>query len=99
MTATAKSSATGKGSSPAHPQLPATPDGAPLTLDQIEAKLIAAIQVSGDEQHDLIKRRAQAVQSSILKTEKVAAERLFIIAPKSAGTSPKGEHQVNLSLN
>ena len=99
MTRTAKSSATGKASSPARQQLPTAPDGAPLTLDQIEAKLIAAIQISGDEQRDLIKRRAQAVQSSILKTEKVEAERLFIVAPKSVGTSAKGEHRVNLSLD
>jgi hypothetical protein len=99
MAVVAKSSATGKPSSPAHQQLPAAPDGAPLTLDQIEAKLLSAIQVSGDEQCDLIKRRAQTVQSYILKTEKVAAERLFIVAPKSAGASAKGEHRVNLSLD
>jgi hypothetical protein len=95
----AKSAATGKASSPAHQQLPATPDGAALTLEQIEAKLLSAIQVSGDEQRDLIKRRAQAVQSTILQTGKVAADRLFIVAPKSAGTSAKGEHRVNLSLD
>jgi hypothetical protein len=99
MVVAAKGSATGKSASQMRQQLLAAPDGVPLTLDQIEAKLISAIQVSGDEQHDLIKRRAQAVQSCILKTEKVAAERLFIVAPKSGGTPAKGEHRVNLSLN
>ena len=98
MAARAKSSSTGKPPSPAH-QVPATPGSAPLTPEQVEAKLVAAIQVSGDEQRDLIKQRAQAVQSAILKTGTIAAERLFIITPKPAGASAKGESRVNLSLN
>jgi hypothetical protein len=98
MMSVSKSSATGKSSFRTHP-LPANPDGAPLTLEQIEAKLVSAIQVSVDEQRDLIKRRARAVQSRILQSGQVAAERLFIVTPKSAGASVKGEHRVNLSLN
>ena len=56
--------------------------GAPLTPEQIEAKLVTAIEVSADDQRDLIKQRAQAVQSFILKTGNVAPERLFIVTPK-----------------
>ena len=69
-----------------------------MTPEQIEAKLVAAIQVSLDEQRDLIKQRAQAVQSAILKTGKVTPERLFIVAPKAAAAAAKGETRVNLSL-
>ena len=70
-----------------------------MTLEQIEAKLVAAIQVSADEQRDLIKQRAQAVQSFILKTGKVAPERLFIVTPKPAAAAAKGETRANLSLD
>ena len=97
MTATAKSAITGKKASSARP-LPSAPDGAPLTPEQIEAKLVTAIQVSADDQRDLIKQRAQAVQSCILKTGQVAPERLFIITPKPSATSAKGETRANLSL-
>ena len=62
MTAVAKSSSTAK-TPPARTSRFQPPDGAPLTPEQIEAKLVAAIQVSEDEQRDLIKQRAQAVQS------------------------------------
>jgi hypothetical protein len=99
MTTATKSPGAGKSASPAHQRVPATPEGAPLTAEQIEAKLLSVIQVSEDEQRDLIKQRAQAVQAFILKTGQVAAERLFIVVPKSVGASAKGEHRVNLSLN
>ena len=98
MTATAKSSDT-RTTSSLETQPPPTPEGTPLTLEQIEAKLRSAIQVSVDEQRDLIKRRAQTVQSCILKSGQVATERLFIVAPKSAGPSAKGVRRVNLSLD
>jgi hypothetical protein len=91
-----------KRSSTANPprtEIPLAPDGAPLTPDQIEARLISAIEVSEDEQRDLIKQRAQAVQSFILQGGKVTAERLFIVTPKSAGTAAKGQCRVNLSLS
>src|ERR1035441_2176938 len=71
MRVAAKSSATAKETSLASQPAPAS-DGAPLTLEQIEAKLRSAIQVSVDEQTDLIKRRAQTVQSFILKSGQVA---------------------------
>jgi len=79
--------------------LPTAPEGAPLTPEQIEAKVVAAIQVSADDQRDLIKQRAQAVQSYILKAGKVAPDRLFIITPKSVAGSAKGETRANLSLD
>jgi hypothetical protein len=79
--------------------IPLAPDGAPLTPDQIEARLVSAIEVSDSEQRDLIKQRAQAVQSFILQSGKVTAERLFIVTPKSAEAAAKGQSRVNLSLS
>jgi len=80
-------------------RVPTTPGGAPLTLEQIEDKLGAAIKVSEEERRELIRQRAQAVQSAILKTEKIASERLFIVTPKPASPSAKGETRANLSLS
>jgi hypothetical protein len=79
--------------------LPTAPDGTPLTVDQIQARLVTALEVSEDDRRGLIKQRAQAVQAAILKTGKVAADRLFIVTPKSPSATAKGESRVNLSLN
>jgi hypothetical protein len=97
MTTVARSSSTAK--PPSRAQLPAAPGGAPLTPDQIEARLVSVIQVSENEQRDLTKQRAQAVQSCILQSGKVTADRLFIVTPKSTGASAKGQSRVNFSLN
>jgi hypothetical protein len=97
LTTVAKRSSTAK--PPPRPEIPLAPDGAPLTPDQIEARLISAIEVSDDEQRDLTKQRAQAVQSFILQIGKVTADRLFIVTPKPAGASAKGQSRVNLSLS
>ncbi|HVM48433.1 MAG TPA: DUF748 domain-containing protein [Candidatus Acidoferrum sp.] len=79
-------------------QLPTAPSGAPLTLEQIEARLVGAIKVSEEERRDLIRHRAEAVQSTILKSGKIAAERLVVAMPKPAGVASKGECRANLSL-
>jgi len=97
MPTVAKQTSTAKPPAPAQP--PTAPDGAPLTLEQIEARLLAVVQVSEDEQRGLIKDRAQAVQSFILQSGKVTAERLFIVTPKSTGATAKGQSRVNLSLS
>jgi len=70
-----------------------------LTPEQIEAKLVTAIEVSADDQRDLMRQRAQAVHSFILKTGSVTAERLLIVTPKPGGASAKGEARANLSLD
>jgi hypothetical protein len=87
-----------KPAAPAAPQAPATPEGTPLSPEEIEAKLVAAIQLSADDQRNLIKQRALAVQSFILHTGSVTPERLFIVTPKAAATSAKGQARVDLSL-
>ena len=68
-------------------------------MDQIEARLVAALEFSEYDRRGLIRQRAEAVQSAILKTGKVAADRLFIVAPKPARAGAKGESRVNLSLD
>ena len=97
MTTGAKRPSAARPASRAQPV--AAPDGSPLPLDQIEARLISAIQVSENEQRDLIKQRALAVQAFILQSGKVTADRLFIITPKSTGASAKGRSRVDLSLD
>jgi hypothetical protein len=47
----------------------------------------------------LMQERAQSVQRALLQTEKVAAERLFILAPPAEDAASKGQSRVNLSLN
>ena len=44
-------------------------------------------------------KTAADVQAYLLKTDKVTAERLFIIAPKAIGPGFKAEDRANLSLN
>ena len=83
----------------AKPQLAAGATVAPLSPEEIEARLISAIQISEDERRDLIKRRAAAVETAILKTGRIAGDRLFIAAPKTTQQIPKGETRANLLLN
>ena len=80
-------------------RVPTAPGGVPLSLEQIEGKLVAAIKISEEERRALIRQRAEAVQSAILKSGKIAAERLFLVTPKPASPSAKGETRANLSLN
>ena len=85
----------------------ASPSGKPerpksryeLELADMENQLLQKVQVTDDDLRDLMRQRASRVQSYLLKTEKVTAERLFITAPKPISASSKGEDRVNLSLD
>ena len=68
-------------------------------LAQMETELFARTTVTSEELQELKQARAQAVQRALLQTEKVTAERLFLIAPLPAAEGAKGESRVNLSLN
>jgi hypothetical protein len=70
-----------------------------ITIAEMEAKLLARVKVEDDELRDLMQQRSQSVQSFLLKTEKVTAERLFIITPKPFDETYRGESKVNLLLN
>lgn len=79
-----------------------TPVPAPvpvITPAEMETKLLARVTVTENELRDLMQQRAQHVQDFLLKTEKVTAERLFIISPKPIDENYKGESKVNLLLN
>jgi hypothetical protein len=76
----------------------------PLTRDELELadmedQLIERIPVTSDDMRDLIKARAANVQAYLLKTEKVTADRLYIIAPKTIDKSFKGETKATMSLD
>jgi uncharacterized protein involved in outer membrane biogenesis len=68
-------------------------------LADMEDQLVKKFQISDDDLRDLMQGRANKVQAYLLQTEKVTAERLFIIAPKAIDGSFKGEIRANLSLN
>jgi len=70
-----------------------------ITPAEMEAKLLAQVKVEENELRDLMQQRAQSVQAFLLKTEKVTAERLFIITPKPMDDAYRGESKVNLLLN
>jgi hypothetical protein len=82
----------------------ATAPAAPLTREQVEledmeAQLAQRIDITGDDFHELMQKRADEVQAYLLKTGKIAGERLFVIAPKKVDASFRGDDRVNLSLD
>jgi hypothetical protein len=78
--------------------LPALPEG-DEALAEMEKELFARVSVQPEDFLGLMQQRAQSVQRALLKTERVTAERLFILAPPAAGTATNGQSRVNLSLN
>ena len=65
----------------------------------METELTAQNKIVDEDVRELKQTRAQNVQRALLKTEKVTAERLFILAPWPVTGGAKGESRVNLSLN
>ena len=68
-------------------------------LAEMEKELFARTSVEPEALTGLMQQRALSVQRALLKTEKVPAERLFILAPPAAGSASNGQSCVNLSLN
>jgi uncharacterized protein involved in outer membrane biogenesis len=68
------------------------------TFTDMEARIIETIEVTPDDFHALMQARADTVQNYLLQTGQVAAERLFIVAPKPVDTSLQGQSRVDLSL-
>jgi hypothetical protein len=91
------SAATPGAASAASPARPLT--RAELELADMEDQLVRRIQVTADDFRDLMQQRANAVQAYLLKSQKVTADRLFIITPKSVDATTPGEDRVNLSLD
>ncbi len=68
------------------------------TREQMEAGLLATIQISPDDLRVLMQARARNVQGALVKTGKVEAVRLFLLAPTPVNPTAKGEARANLSL-
>jgi hypothetical protein len=72
----------------------------PSILGAFQTQTIApASQRAAITPYRPVQERAQRVQRALLQTEKVAAERLFILAPPVDDAASKGQSRVNLSLN
>lgn len=65
----------------------------------MEELLAEKIQVTDEEFRQLMTSRARWVQDWFLQSGQVAADRLFLVAPKPVGAAYRGESRVNLSLN
>ena len=68
-------------------------------LGDMEEQLMQKIEISKDDFRQLMQDRANQVQSYLIKTGKVTADRLFITVPKPIQPNFKGEDKVNLSLD
>jgi hypothetical protein len=75
----------------------AAPVGAPAQ-EQMEAALIAGIQITSDDLLALMQARERSVQAALVASGKVEGERLFILAPKPISLSAQGQTRANLSL-
>ena len=87
------------------PRLSTRPKGLPAldeddeVLAQMEAELFARMEIGANELRELEQQRARSVQGALLKTEKVAGERLFLLAPRAKEAASKGQMRAILSLN
>jgi hypothetical protein len=68
-------------------------------LAQMETELFDRAEIGANELRELEQQRARSVQGALLKTEKVAGERLFLLAPKAKEAASKGQTRAILSLN
>ena len=78
---------------------PVIPSTADPEIAAMTVQLVKKIQVTDDDLRDLMQARANTVQTYLLGTQKVTADRLFITAPKPIESSSKGAPRANLSLN
>ncbi len=84
-------------SASAQPAVPLT--RTELELADMREQLARKIEITSDDLRDLMQQRAAQVQAYLLKTGKVIADRLFLIAPKNVDDSFRGQDRVNLSLD
>jgi hypothetical protein len=68
------------------------------TQEEMEAGLLATIQISSDDLRVLMQARARNVQAALVNTGKVEASRLFLLAPAPVSPTAKGEAKVTLAL-
>jgi hypothetical protein len=66
--------------------------------DQMEASLLATIQISADDLRALAQARARSVQAALVNVGKVEGERVSIIAPQPISPAAQGQPRATLSL-
>jgi hypothetical protein len=64
----------------------------------MESRIIETIDVTPDDFRTLMQARADRVRNYLLQTGQVAADRMFIVAPKPVDPSYQGQSRVDLSL-
>jgi hypothetical protein len=69
------------------------------TPELMEALLAENVEVTDDEFRQLMTARARWVQDWLVQSGQVAADRVFLVAPKPVDAKYQGECRVNLSLN
>ena len=69
------------------------------TPELMETLLAEKVPISEEEFRQLITARARCVQEWLLQNGPVAADRLFLIAPKPVDSAYQGQSRVNLSLD
>jgi hypothetical protein len=68
------------------------------TQEEMEARLLANIQVSPDDLRALVLARTRSVQAALVNTGKVEGERVTIRSPQPISPDAHGQARANLSL-
>ena len=68
--------------------MPTPPRRLELTQDQMEAALLAGIQITPDDLRALMQARARSVQAALVNTGKVEGERISILLPQTRQPRP-----------
>ncbi len=72
--------------------------GGVVSVADMEAKLIEVAQITPEDYAKLMNDRAAAVQSYLLQSGKVEADRISVVAPKTVTASYQGSNRVDLTL-
>ncbi len=75
------------------------PASGKLTVEEMAQVLADRIEVTNADLQELMRSRAQKVESFLLKAGRIPAERLFILQPKTGEKLAPSLSRVNLSLN
>jgi hypothetical protein len=73
--------------------------GSALTPEQMEAALLAGIQITPDDLRALMVARSRSVQAALVNSGKVEGERMDVLSPKPIDPAAKGQPRVNLALD
>ena len=99
-----QSQAPAQAANPGAAAITGVPPGRPktadeLVLEEMEQRLAAASPATDEDLRELMQQRAASVQKFLLDTGKVAAERIFLVAPKPVDPTVKGIARATFSLD